>query len=308
MKSERDPGQSPGGARPQPRRVLMVGCGYVGAALGAQLARSGHRVFGIRRHPDTDGSLRAVGIEPLRADIASAADLRSLPAGFDWVINTAASSAGSGEEDYRRVYLEGTANLLDWLRPAPPSRYVTTSSTSVYGQDDGSWVDESSATEPAASTAKVLVDTERLLLDANRHHAFPSIILRVAGIYGPGRGYWLRQFLQGSARIPNAGKRWVNMVHRADVVGAVEAVLQIGQAGQIYNLVDDEPVTHLELFRWLAERCHKPLPPFEEDTAGTSKRGATNKRVSNRKLRKETGYAFRFPTFREGFNAELQDH
>ena len=146
-------------------RVLIVGCGYVGAALGAALVQSGHQVFGLRRRPEADAALTQMGLVPFHADFTREEELRRLPGPFDWVVNTAAPSEGDAA-GYRRVYLEGTATLLRWLKDRPPQRYVYTSSTGVYGQNDGSVVTEESPTEPESETARVLVETERLLLAA----------------------------------------------------------------------------------------------------------------------------------------------
>lgn len=287
-------------------RVLIAGCGYVGLALGAELARQGHAVFGLRRTPDTAGELQAAGLTALVGDLTRPETLERLPADYDWVVNCVSSSRG-GADDYRRVYLEGTRHLLRWLSARPPQRLVYTSSTGVYGQNDGSVVEETSPTEPAPETARVLVETERLLLQAARETGFPAAILRLAGIYGPGRGYWLRQFVQGQAVIEGQGERILNMIHRDDVAGAIIAALSHGTAGEIWNVVDDEPVTQLAFFQWLAQRLDRPLPPYApESPEMTRKRGVTNKRVSNHKLKAELGYRFRYPTFREGCAAELE--
>jgi nucleoside-diphosphate-sugar epimerase len=130
--------------------------------------------------------------------------------------------------------------------------------------------------------------------------------LRVAGIYGPGRGHWFRQFLRGEARIAGDGSRWLNMIHRDDVAGCIIAALERGRPGEIYNAVDDEPVTQLKFFEWLAEELKRPLPPgIPADEEIRRKRGGTNKRVSNAKLRAELKYEFQFPDFRKGYGAEI---
>jgi nucleoside-diphosphate-sugar epimerase len=286
-------------------RVLIVGCGYVGAPLGAELVRQGHEVVGLRRSGAAEAELRAAGIQPLAADITRPEQLSALPAAYDWVVNCV-SSSGGGPEQYRDVYLRGTQNLLAWLAPVPPKKFVYTSSTSVYGQNDGSLVKETSPAEPAAETAKVLVETERLLLTAAQTQKFPAVVLRLAGIYGPGRGYWFKQYLANEARIEGAGARLLNMVHREDVVGAILAVLKSGRPGEVYNVVDDEPVSQVAFFQWLSGPLGKDLPPsVPEDPETIRKRGVTNKKVSNRRLKMELGYQFKYPTFRQGYTAEI---
>ena len=158
-------------------------------------------------------------------DITKPEQLTQLPASYDWVVNCV-SASGGGAEEYREVYLQGTRNLIEWLGAAPPKKFVYTSSTSVYGQNDGSLVKENSPTEPAVETGKVLVETERVLLEAARERKFPAVILRLAGIYGPDRGYWFKQYLKNEARIEGNGARILNMIHRDDVAGAIIAALE----------------------------------------------------------------------------------
>jgi nucleoside-diphosphate-sugar epimerase len=286
-------------------RALIVGCGYVGFELGKQLVERGIEVFGLRRRAEGYESLIQAGIEPLAADITKPGTLARLPTDFDWVVNCASSSRGD-EMDYRKVYLDGTRNLLDWLRGTPPKKYVYTSSTSVYAQDDGSVVDETSLTDGATPAAKILLQTESLLLDSARARQFPAVILRVAGIYGPDRGHWFKLFLRGGAAIEGDGGRALNMAHREDVAGAILAALEHGIAGEIYNVVDDEPASQYLFFQWLSRTLDRPMPPKGGNEPKKRKRGSSNKRVSNRKLKKELGYRFRFPTFREGYGAEIR--
>ena len=284
-------------------RVLIVGCGYVGLALARELVGRGHAVFGLRRGGWDE--LPAVGVTPLRADLSQPATLTELPRDFDWVVNCAASGGGDATA-YRQLYLEGNRNLLDWLAPQPPRKFVYTSSTSVYGQNDGSVVTEQSPAQPEAASARVLAETENLLLTAARAH-FPAVILRVAGIYGPGRGHAFKQFLRGEARLEGDGSRYLNMIHRDDVAGVIHAALERGQPGEIYNAVDDEPVTQATFLGWLAAELKRPPPPSAApaETDAMRKRGVTNKRVSNAKLRAELAYGFKYPDFRAGYRELL---
>lgn len=287
-------------------RVLIVGCGYVGRQVGAELGRAGHQVYGVRRNPAGNADLAAVGIEPVNADFTIPGALDRVPDPFDWVVLCAGAS-GNGVGEYRRVYLDGARNLATWLQDRPIRKLVYTSSTGVYGQTDGSVVDENSIAAPGTPVGEVLLDAEQVLLAAARSGAVPAVVLRVAGIYGPDRGYWLKQFLAGEARIEGTGQRVLNMIHRDDVSGAVIAALERGGAGEVYNAVDDEPVTQTTLLHWLAEALGQSVPPsVAEEAVLRHRRGITSKRVLNRKLREATWWTPRFPTFREGFAEELR--
>lgn len=286
-------------------RVLIVGCGYVGVSLGAELGRLGHEVFGMRRTNAGEAELTAAGIKPVLADVTQPASLASLPGPFDWVVNLVSSDKG-GVEEYRRVYLEGTKNLIEWLAAAPPKKFVHASSTSVYGQNDGSPVKETAITQPASETSKVLVETEKVLLAAARDRKFPAVILRVAGIYGPERGHLFQQYLRNEAKLAGRGERFINMIHRDDLATCLIAALKNGRPGEIYNAVDDEPVAQIHFLRWLSEALGKWMPPSApEDDPANRKRGVTNKKVQNRKARMELGWQLKFPTFRQGYTAEM---
>lgn len=286
-------------------RVLIVGCGYVGLPLGAELVRQGHVVYGLRRSDGAATQLASAGIIPLAGDVTKPESLAGLPSAFDWVVNCVASGGGDAVS-YRQIYLAGTAHLLDWLAACPPKKFLYTSSTGVYGQNDGSLIKETSPTEPEAETARVLVETEKLLLEAQARTRMPAIILRVAGIYGPGRGYAFKQFLKNEARIEGDGLRVMNMIHRDDLIGCIIAALKNGRAGEVYNAVDDEPVTQAHFFEWLAGTLGKyPPPRVPENPEAVRKRGVTNKRVSNRKIKMELGWPFVYPNFRIGYSAEI---
>jgi nucleoside-diphosphate-sugar epimerase len=127
------------------------------------------------------------------------------------------------------------------------------------------------------------------------------MILRVAAIYGPGRGYWFKQFMNGEARLEGKGERILNMVHRDDVIGCIIAGLERGKPGTIYNAVDDEPVSQFDFFSWLAAASGKSIPPFTSEKVEARKRGISNKRVSNEKLKADLTYGFKFPTYRQGY-------
>lgn len=287
-------------------RTLIIGCGYIGLPLGAELVRQGHEVIGLGRSAEGRADLKEAGIKAINADLTQPESLRRVAGPFDWVVNCVSSSHG-GVEDYRRVYLEGTRHLIDWLSATPPKKFIYTSSTGVYGQDNGAAVKEEHPTESASETGKVLVATEQLLLSNARERNFPAAILRIAGIYGPGRVHLLHQFIANEARIEGKGERHLNMIHRDDVVGAIIAALKNAKPGEVYNVVDDEPIAQVHFLRWLSETLGKWMPPAATpEEVAKKKRGVTNKKVSNRRMKMELGYLPKFPTFRQGYTAEIR--
>lgn len=287
-------------------KVLIAGCGYVGIPLGSELIKAGHEVFAFNRTNALQKEIEKAGIHFCTADVSDRRSLEKLPAPFDWVVDMV-SAGGGGPVEYLNTYLEGARSLIDWLNSTPPKKFVFTSSTAVYGQDDGSQVKEESPTDSTLETGRILVETERLLLAAFQTLKFPSIVLRVAGIYGPDRGYWLGQFLKNTAVIEGRGDRFSNMIHRDDLIQTIIGALKSGRPGEVYNVVDDEPVSQLHLFRWLSDATGKPMPASAtvEQTTLRS-RNVTNKRVLNRRIKMELGIQLKYPTFRQGLTAEIQ--
>lgn len=288
-------------------RVLIVGCGYVGLPLGIALVQQGHEVYGLRRTLEGAAELEAAGIKPLAADIADPAQIEALPGPFDWVVNLVSSGKG-GTEAYQRVFLDGSRNLIAWLKrqPTPPKKFVYASSTSVYGQTDGMPVKESSPTNPASPTSQLLVQAEGILT-AEAAAGFPAVILRVAGIYGPDRGHHFQKFCRNEARLEGKGERIINMIHRDDVVNCIVAALKSGRPGEVYNACDDEPVAQIHFYRWLCETLGKSMPPTADAAEmAERKRGQTHKKVSNRRLKMELGVQLKYPTFRQGYTAEIK--
>lgn len=281
--------------------TLILGMGYVGAKLAGQLAAAGHSVIGVRRS-DPAASPPLAGVKVLRGDLTEEGFWEGLPS-FDYVVHTASSGRG-GMEAYQAVFERGTKLMVDWLRGHPPRRFIFTSSTSTYAQTDGSLVSEASPAVGAGETGKILRQAEDAFRDA-LPAASQACILRVAGIYGPGRGHLFLKFLADEAAITGDPDRWLNQVHRDDVVGAIENVLSHETVPPIVNVTDDEPVQQRMFFEWLSQRLNKSLPPTAE-AAKNRKRTLTDKRVDNGLLQGKLNYQLKFPTFREGYLAEMK--
>lgn len=269
-------------------RLLIAGCGYVGLATAELFQRAGWEVEGWTRTEESAAALQASPLLVRPVDIAERRAVEHAAAEFDAVIHCA-SSGGGGLEGYRRVYFEGAKNLVEVLRPG---RFLFTSSTSVYAQQNGEWVDEISPAEPRHETGKILRAAEEFVRQNG------GTIARVAGIYGPGRCFLLRRFLSGEARLEDGGSRYLNRAHRDDIAAALFQLVSLPNEPGIVNVCDDQPLTQREVYQWLATRLQRPLPA-ESDQVRERKRGQSSKRVSNRKLR-ALGWAPRFPTFAAG--------
>ncbi len=276
--------------RPDPLRVLVAGCGYVGTALGLELAARGDRAFGLRRDP----SGLPPGIEPVQADLLGP-DLASRIPGVDAVVY-AAAAGGGGEEGYRRTYVEGVDRLLGVLEGLDPlerpRRFIFVSSTAVYGDAEGGWVDEDTPAEPEGYRGSTVLEGEARTLAS----PIGGVVLRLGGIYGPGRTRLPDQVRRGEARLAPGGPLWSNRIHRDDAAGALLHLLDLENPEAVYLGVDDEPAPLEDVYRWLARALDAPEPT--EDPGRT--RDRSNKRCSSRRLR-ESGYAFRYPSYREGY-------
>jgi len=269
-------------------KVLIAGCGFVGLATARLFARHGWEVTGCTHSEESAAKLAGELFKVIACDIGerAAVEAHAGLGSFDAVVHCASSGRG-GAEQYGRVYLEGSRNLNAVFAPAP---LLFTSSTSVYAQTDGGWVTEESAAEPDRETGRLLRETEDLVI------AHSGIVARLAGIYGPGRSVLLRKFFDGTAMIEGDGAKWINQVHRDDIALALVQLITTGARG-IFNVNDDCPLSQREVYTWLAQRFDRPLPPSGPvDT--NRKRGWTNKRVSNARLR-ALGWVPRFPSFFE---------
>jgi len=283
-------------------RALIIGCGYVGEALGQRLIALGHDVTGVRRSLDHNARLARFGIHPVNLDITAQGALAKLDGQYDWVI-IAASSSQAGEKAYKKVYGLGSENIARWLQTAETQAVVFISSTSVYRQRNGVWVSENEARPPENGTSKILWEAEQTMSATKP----PATILRSSGIYGPNRGHLFRRFMSGNAAIEGEGKRYLNMVHRDDLVGSIVSALELAKDSGLYNITDDEPVTQFSFYKWLSEATGRPIPPFvPEPDPYTRMRGLTNKRVSNKSFKEIYGFKYKYPTYREGYSEEIE--
>ena len=280
-------------------RVLIAGCGYVGTALGELLVEDAAVVWGLRRHPaGLSPHLRAI-----EADLSAPRTLEGLPRDLDYVFYSAAASDGSEEIHYRHAYVAGLQNLLTALEKCKqsPKRVFFTSSVSVFGQNDGSRVDEDSETKPQRFNGKILLEAEDLL----EASPFASTVVRFGGIYGPRRTRLIESVRAGSATYRDDPPLYTNRIHVDDCAGVLRHLMQLPDPEALYLAVDDEPATEQTVMEWIAGVCGSPPPRPALAEERRARRFGSNKRCSNERLR-ASGYTLRYPTFREGYGSLIK--
>jgi len=275
-------------------KVLIAGCGYVGSALGVRLVAEGHIVWGLRRKPE----VLANGIQPVQADLTKPETLRALPRPLDFVVYAAAADRHE-ESAYRAIYVDGLVNLIAALKQQENmiKRFFFTSSTAVYSQLSGEWVDEESPTEPSHFSGQYLLRGEMVL----RKEVFRSTVLRLGGIYGPGRSRLIESVRKGEALCSEKVRTYSNRIHREDCAGAIHHLMVSQVPESLYLVVDHDPAERCVVLRWLAQKLRVPEPRVIETALPENR---TSKRCKNRRL-VASGYNFRYPTFREGYEAVL---
>jgi nucleoside-diphosphate-sugar epimerase len=284
------------------KRLVIFGCGYVGAAVARAAVVRGMHVAALTRNAAKAQALRADGVEQVVVeDLASAAWHEQIEGGADIVLNCV-SSGGGGIDGYRRSYLEGMASVVGWLRARGGAGVaIYTGSTSVYPQDGGVVVDENTPVG-GEERAQVLIATERALLNAS-DAATARVVLRLAGIYGPGRHHLLEQVRAGEAA--GRGDYHLNLAYRDDIVAAVVAACGAGPGAHIFNVADDGAATKGEMVAWLAARIGVAVPVFSGAPAGGRRAVTPDRIVANAKLKAELDWRPGCPTFREGYEKIL---
>ncbi len=244
--------------------------------------------------------IATVRIEPVIADVLDPASLDRLPdadrafycVGFD-------RAAGQSQ---RTVYIDGLQNVLDRLTERV-ERFVYASSTGVYGQSEGEWVDETSATCPPHESGRVCLEAEGRVRawSQARVRSSAAIILRFSGLYGPGRAV-RRSLLERGEPIPGEPDKFLNLIHIDDAARAAEAALEARHAEPVYLVSDDRPVTRLEYYARMAELLGSPPPRFRPPAPASpeSARDTTSKRISNARIKNALGLTLNYPDITTG--------
>ena len=263
-----------------PPSVLVAGFGDVGGRLAALRVTRGDGVLALRRRDMPE----VRGVRQFRGDLASGEGLSQLPREVEAIVFCAAPDQRD-EMAYRRLYLDGLRRLLDAV-DAP--RCIFVSSTAVYGEDAGEWVDEATPAQPTGFNGRVLLAAEHVLAPQAG-----GCVLRLSGLYGPGREALLRRARSGEP----ASRRWTNRIHVDDAAAALSHLLDLPDPGLVYVGNDDRPALESEVVAWV--RDQEGLPAIAE--AGGAESG---RRVSNAHL-SASGWSARLPDYRAGYGPML---
>lgn len=272
-------------------RILLAGCGDLGERVAQRLRAHGDEVWALRRQPPARGMH---GIHWLRGDLTDPASLRELPAGITRLVYLPAP-ATRDKAAYRAIFVDGLRHLLEALDRRKLARVLFVSSSAVYGEHDGDWVDEATPTDPPGFNGAVLLEAEQWLAE----QSLPSTVLRLAGLYGPGRLQLIERLRAGQLRVPRETPHWANRIHVDDAAAAIAHLLQLKSPQPLYLGVDDTPMPLDELYDFLAALIDAPLP-----AEGAAPAGVGSKRLRNARLR-ASGWAPQWPDAREGYAALL---
>lgn len=286
------------------KRALIVGCGYTGMHLAARLLEMDFRVVGTTRSERRAAELKTSGIEPLVGELGDKETLRQIDnLGPELVAYFVPPQA---QNDPLPQVLAATAR-------APVEAFIYASSTSVYGDRGGDWVDETTMVRPESPEAEGRQAAERLMVEATWSYQTRTRICRITGIYGPGRT--LRGLLtSGEYVLIKDHDTWVNRIHVDDLVSGLIAAWQRGGDGRVYNLVDDEPHRASEFAVLAADLQGLPRPEWIEESEARERLGEerlrrklANKRVRSLRLKDDLKVELRYPTYREGLATAVSE-
>ncbi len=297
------------------KHLVVFGAGYVGGAVAREAVRLGARVTALTRNPAKVAALAADGCDVVVDELASEAwhgKIERANGSVDFVLNCV-SSGGGGIEGYRQSYVEGMKSILAWAGGALGASggvgtFVYTSSTSVYSQSGGARVDESAPVGEAVGTPAVLLEAEEWLRGATAVARRRWFILRLAGIYGPGRHRLLDQLRAGETEIDGRGEHRLNLIHRDDIVSAVLGAFAAPEAvaNEIFNVADEGAVAKSEVVGWLASQLGRPVPSFTGAAVAGRRVGTPDRVIANDKIKAALGWSPRYADFRAGYRALLE--
>jgi nucleoside-diphosphate-sugar epimerase len=275
-------------------RALIIGCGYLGRRVAMLWRSRGHEVSALTRTDENAHELRSLGIEPFKGDVLQLESLGALPSA-DVVLYAVGFDRQSGASK-RHVYVQGLSNALREIGPRI-QRFFYVSSTSVYGQDAGEWVNESSACAPGTESGQICLAAEDIVRDFFPIDSGRATILRFAGLYGPGRLLRRIDAIRAGEPIQANPDGYLNLIHGDDGARVIVELVDRGSRSPVYLVTDNLPIRRREYYARLAELVGGPPPKFEPSA---TEEKSLNKRCSNACLRDELGDILRFPTIELG--------
>jgi nucleoside-diphosphate-sugar epimerase len=277
---------------------LIVGCGYLGGRVARQWQDAGEEVFAVVHNPDHAEPLRRAGLRPIVADVTRPETLVGLPPCTTVVFAVGYSPRSGGSR--RELYVDGLRNVLDAVSP-DTQRVIHISSTGVYGQTDGRWIDEDTPCRPRREGGQTFLAAERLLAE---HRLGPGAVsLRLSGLYGPGR-IPLKTDLLAGRPIAVQAEVYLNLIHVDDAARVVLAA-ERARPPRVYNVADGQPVLRREYFRYLGGMLGVRQVEFVDPPpdAPLSPRSDSNKRISPARMMAELNVRLAYPSYREGLAA-----
>lgn len=274
-------------------RVLVAGCGDVGLRVAQRLRARGDEVWALRRSAMPPGK---DGLHWLQGDLSQPDTLRHLPKDIEQLVFLPTPDARD-RDAYRAVFVDGLRHVMEALDASALQRVLLVSSSAVYGEHGDAWVDEDTPAAPPGFNGAVLREAEQWLAA----QAVPSIALRLAGLYGPGRLQLLERLRAGTVRVPRVMPHWANRMHVDDAADAIVHLLSLHDPAPLYVGVDDTPLRLDVLYDHLAHLLGAPRP-----AEGDAPAGVGSKRLSNARLR-ASGFRLRWPDAREGYAALIRE-
>lgn len=281
--------------------ALIIGCGYLGRRVAQRWIAAGHSVTALTRSPDRVHELQRSGVAPVVGDVLAPRSLAALPE-CDVLLYAVGYDRAAGH-DKRRLYVEGLRNVLAAVGTRA-GRMIYISSSSVYGQDAGEWIDETSPTEPTTDGGRICLEAERVLAASAFAVTDCAETLRLSGIYGPDRLLAKVDALRAGTPLAGSPEAWLNLIHVEDAADAVAAAAAHPAPESLYLVSDDRPVTRGEYYGELARLVGAPPPVF--DATQSPRHGVgLNKRCRNERLKQSLGMTWRYPTWRQGLAESL---
>ncbi len=281
--------------------VLIIGCGYVGGRFAKDALGRGWQISALTRSEKRAQEWKEIGINPVVGDVLNSESLKNLPVA-DVCLYAVGFDRNSGT-DKRDVYVEGLSNALNEIAQKI-SKLIYISSTSIYGESSGNWVDENSECEPATESGEISLAAETVVREAypldEQHRT--ATILRLSGIYGPGRLIGRKEQLIQKRPIAGNPHAWLNLIHIDDILQAIFKLIEESSTAPLYLLSDEQPNKRIDFYTELAHHLGTPEPIMPDEPSKNF-----GKRCDSSRIRKELELTLKQPTIREGIPASVSE-